>query len=147
MILLGVECLWNFPRYCQILLHWRCNHFVFQPTMYKIILLYFTPAWPTHYVFKVLIFIDMIGERCYLSVNLIGISLMISEDEGTGFWKRKKRQEDPSDDKDFEHAPTYFLPLVKKYPHTKLGTQFPLLPVKILSSPVIIPRKFNSTWP
>lgn len=37
------------------------------------------------YVFKVLILIDMIGERCYLSVDLIGISLMINEDEGTGF--------------------------------------------------------------
>lgn len=90
----------------------------------------------------------MIGEKCYLRVDLIGISMM-SEDEGTGFWerKKKKRQEGPSDDKDLEHAPTYFLTLVKKYPHTKLGTQFPLLPVKILSSPVIIPRKFNSTWP
>lgn len=73
---------------------------------------------------------------------------MMNDVEGTKFWKRKKKGQDgPNDDKDFEHVPTYFQTLVEKYPHTKLDTQFPLLPVKILSSCVIIPRKFNSTWP
>lgn len=83
----------------------------------------------------------MIAERCYLSMDLIFISLMMSEDEGTGFWNRKKRHESPCDDKDLECISNYFLCYAPKYPHTKLSTQFPLSWVKVLSSTAIILKK------